>query len=60
MGQDKTSYETTTKLAIHGMPENYVRARPMREKADVVKTNYSVSATMVILGIKLANPALKL
>jgi len=49
MGQDKTSYETTTKLAIKGMPEGYVKAKPLREKADLVKTNYSVSSTAMSL-----------
>ena len=43
MGDTPTGYVTNNKAAFTGMPKNFVRARPLREKQDLVKTNYSVS-----------------
>ena len=43
MGDTPTGYVTNSKAAFTGMPKNFVRARPLREKQDLVKTNYSVS-----------------
>ena len=44
MGDAPTGYVTNSKAAFTGMPKDFVRARPLREKQDLVKTNYSVSA----------------
>ena len=43
MGDTPTGYVTNNKAAFIGMPKNFVKARPLREKQDLVKTNYSVS-----------------
>lgn len=47
MGDTPTGYVTNNKAAFIGMPKNFVKARPLREKQDLVKTNYSVSVLFV-------------
>ena len=47
MGDFPTGYVTNNKAAFIGMPKNFVKARPLREKQDLVKTNYSVSISVV-------------
>lgn len=46
MGETAVSYMSTKQATFTGMPKNFVKARPLREKQDQVKTNYSVSAIL--------------
>ena len=43
MGETPTTYGTAKSIAYVDMPKNFVRARPLKTKNDLVKTNYSVS-----------------
>jgi len=43
MGDTPVSYITNAKAAFNNPPNNFVRARPLKSKAESVKTNYSVS-----------------
>jgi hypothetical protein len=43
LGSDSMEYKSQTQSTVVGMPKDFVRARPLRERQDLVKTNYSVS-----------------
>ena len=42
MGETKCCYITNTQASFLGMPKNFEKARPLKKKQDLVKTNYSV------------------
>ena len=44
MGDTPVTYITNASAAFHtGLPRNFVKARPLKSKAESVKTNYEVS-----------------
>ena len=42
MGDTACAYITNTQASFTGMPKNFVKAKPLKKKQDLVKTNYSV------------------
>ena len=42
MGETACCYITNTQASFLGMPKNFVKAKPLKKKQDLVKTNYSV------------------
>ena len=49
MGETPTVYVTSKSGAYVDMPKNFVRARPLKTKNDLVKTNYSVSVNLICI-----------
>ena len=48
MGDTPVSYITNASAAFHGPPSNFVKARPLKSKAESVKTNYNVSIKQIV------------
>lgn len=48
LGTEKLDYKSQTQASIVGMPPGFVKARPLRERQELVKTNYSVSPVILI------------